>query len=265
MNENDFSKNDTPFFEKLLYELLEYLIKNNMYKYLIIIIFFLFVSYSYSNIWWIWIYTSKISTCIKENKSWSPLGIKSFLCIQTTSKEKIAFQIILDIKFKELDDEIEEYLKWLENNKDYYFWKNSSSDFIEAINDIWNKFWKYWYYWSKYNEMCTLQNKDWTVNDESILSEAILSLWWDISFINSKEFFESSKCMWLVELKLGLYEDVSYEILKLNKDQIRKDEKKLFIQDERKKNNMLSDLFSINIWYIEKIWRKWPSVTPVAK
>jgi hypothetical protein len=47
--------------------------------------------------------------------------------------------------------------------------------------------------------------------------------------------------------------------LMLNKQQIKADDKKIYDQWQRKNYDKLLDLMMINIWYIERIWQKWPS------
>lgn len=209
-------------------------------------------------------YASDINTCEKANDWWEPLAIEEFLCIQSESTEDIAYQIILDDKFSEIDEDIEEYLGLLEKNKSYFFWKDSSSNFLEGINEIWENFWKFWYYWEQYKNLCSVWTNDWSENKNSILSETLKCFWWWGWFNSSKGFFRYSECMWLAEEKLEIYEDVAFDILTLNKHYVRNDEKKLFIQDERDKYDKLIEIFMVNIWYIERIWKKWPSVTPIA-
>jgi hypothetical protein len=51
----------------------------------------------------------------------------------------------------------------------------------------------------------------------------------------------------LIETKLGIYEQVAYDILSLNKAQIRSDESKLLVTQERTKYDALIDLFNVNI------------------
>jgi hypothetical protein len=48
-------------------------------------------------------------------------------------------------------------------------------------------------------------------------------------------------------------------LLLLNKLQVSQDEKKEYVQKERKKYDWLLSKFRVNIWYVERIWAKWPS------
>lgn len=239
-----------------------------MYRFLLIgIILFSFLTPWAYSLWGVCDYTSDIDECVRANREWNPgpLAIDDYICIQDLSTERISYQIVLDKTFSEIDDKIEEYLQWLEDSKSYYFWKNAVSNFLEAVNDISNKFWIHWFYWIKYKNLCSVENIDWSLNEESIQALTVACLWWKVSSANAKDYFKSSDCMWLAEIKLALYEDVAYDILRLNKHQVRKDEKKLFLQNERNKYDMLLEVFMVNIWYVERVWRKWPSVTPEAK
>jgi hypothetical protein len=47
----------------------------------------------------------------------------------------------------------------------------------------------------------------------------------------------------------------------LNQDQVASDEKKLYDQEIRTKYDKVLDLMMINIGYIERIRKKWPSKT----
>jgi hypothetical protein len=44
----------------------------------------------------------------------------------------------------------------------------------------------------------------------------------------------------------------------LNKEQIKADDKKIYDQWQRKNYNVLLDIMMINLWYLERIWNKWP-------
>ena len=52
-------------------------------------------------------------------------------------------QIILDEKFSELDEEVEEYLDRLEKDKDAYFGNEPQANFLTAIDDITSNFSEY--------------------------------------------------------------------------------------------------------------------------
>ena len=50
----------------------------------------------------------------------------------------------------------------------------------------------------------------------------------------------------------------------MNKQQVLRDEKKLYEQENRTKYDGLLDIMMVNMWYFERIWQKWPSKTKVV-
>ena len=118
-------------------------------------------------------------------------------------------------------------------------------------------------FWKKYHEICNGLSKE--VLDckaDSWLQE----IFWTgsinaVEIINAADYFwdEPTFCTKLANQKLAIYKKVSYDILLLNKLQISKDEKKLYMQDERSRYSWLLSKFTINIWFLERIWAKWPS------
>jgi hypothetical protein len=67
--------------------------------------------------------------------------------------------------------------------------------------------------------------------------------------------------MLLAQQKLDIYKKVSYDLLKLNKDSVRKDDRKKYVQKERTMYESIVDLFNVNIGYLERVWMKWPTKT----
>lgn len=195
-------------------------------------------------------YSEKIKQCLSSQDSYRT--IENFVCIKW-STESIAYQIVLDDKFKEIDEEAEAYLAALEDAKDYYFWPNKKEDYTNAVNEIESFFWEKSYFANKYKNLCWWE----------ILAETIDCLWWKSLNIKAKDFLtrEWWDCVNLYITKLSFYKDVAYNILKLNKQQVLKDNHKLFTQQQRTKYDNLLDIIRINIWYIERIWKKWPSKT----
>jgi hypothetical protein len=53
---------------------------------------------------------------------------------------EVMAQIILDKEFKKIDKEVDEYFQNLEDNKSYYFGKDSKEPFTNAIDLIESKF-----------------------------------------------------------------------------------------------------------------------------
>ncbi|MDR0772395.1 MAG: hypothetical protein LBF15_05210 [Candidatus Peribacteria bacterium] len=54
---------------------------------------------------------------------------------------------------------------------------------------------------------------------------------------------------------------MAYNIMLLNQNQVANDEKKLYDQEIRTKYDKVLDLMMINIGYVERIRKKWPSKT----
>lgn len=204
-------------------------------------------------------YKTQVDECVEANKrGWAwPRSIESFTCLSDRDSLKILTQIILDESFKKVDKEIENYIEFLESEKDYYFWTNSKETYIKAIDEIENKFSLYgaWSFGQKYLKYCTPQNK------ESIISQTSSCVVWWIPVVSINQFFNQTDCRVLAQVKLEIAKQVAYDVLKINKNQVSKDEKKKYSQWQRKKYNQILDILMINIWYVERIWKKWPSKT----
>ena len=212
------------------------------------IIFLLNISYSDENIC---NYTIKVDKCLDANKDWSTRSLsesEKFMCIEW-SREEIIYQIILDEKFSEIDDEIDWYLTNLEEQKNKYFWPSAISNYIEAVDEIESKFAIWWEYWKQYNAVCWIE----------LIKEVQSCQDWTTSNINAKDYFKNTQCMNLVKLKLHIYRQVSYDILMLNKLNVRQDSAKEHMQEERIKYDEILDSMMINSWYMERISKKWPS------
>lgn len=190
-------------------------------------------------------YQSEIQQCIETQ---TPRAIDDFVCVEWSAETK-AFQVILDKRFQEIDEEIEKYIFWLEKAKSKYFWKNKTDHHVDGVLDIHNKFSSHGEYAKLYQSFCGI----------NLVSETATCVWSSIPVVSALDFFQSWTCSRLIETKLGIYEQVAYDILSLNKAQIRSDESKLFVTQERTKYDALIDLFNVNIWYIERILQKWPS------
>lgn len=197
-------------------------------------------------------YTKEINDCSNAVKWWYNRNINDFVCINDQNAEKRIYQIVLDKKFKEVDKIAEDYLYSLQENKDYYFWENKKQNVFEALFWIEKLFWDYWDLRWEYKVLC-----DWQIIKET------LDCLWTTSISQWKDFLKDDKsdCMWLVSTKLDIYFQVASDILKLNKQQVRFDSRKTFVQSERNFYDVLSDLFSINLWYLERIWMKTPTLT----
>jgi len=192
-------------------------------------------------------YKWQIDRCMKAQNG-SINSIEDFVCIPWNIDE-ITYQIILDMEFKKVDEKMDKYLEDLETNKNTYFWQWAKKTYVDWINDIhekWDEFKKefLWLCW------------------DSIMKKAIsCSKFQKPTNSNSKEYFtnEWTSCKKLVDKKIELYLDVAFSVLMLNKQQTNADDKKLYDQWQRSNYDHLLEIMMINIWYVERIWQKWPS------
>ncbi len=209
----------------------------------------------FNNVYWEWEtceYFSQIDRCMSAQENWSQKSIEDFVCINW-NRAKVSYQIILDMEFKKIDDKMDLTLTKLEENKNTYFWINADKSYIDWINyihDKWAEFGK------EYSELCSsiilekaisCSNKD-KSNQSVPISEAI-------------KYFDNNwaSCKDLINKKISIFKDVAFWVLMLNKLQIKADEKKTYDQTQRWNYDHLLDIMMINLWYIERIWQKWPS------
>lgn len=206
-------------------------------------------------------YKSEFEQCKEQNKNGNPRSIEDFVCISSNNDVEILTQIILDKQFKKYDKELDTYLKQLEDNKTKYFWKSASSNFLEAIDEIESKLWFYQddSLGKKYYDSC----QPWEKN--SVVAQAIDCLWGSVGSLHIEDYFQESTCKKLALTKLEINKQVAYDVLKLNKNQVKKDERKLYVQEERSKYDKLLEIIMVNIGYMERIWKKWPSKSKDAK
>ena len=202
-------------------------------------------------------YKDDLDRCIKENNGWSPRTIEDFICIDSSNSYEILPQIILSREFSKIDNEVESYMQKFEDNKSEFFWQNATKSLIEAIDEIEDKFStsKDNSFWKKYMEICSA---------DGVILKAT-ECFWSVPNISITDYFNTETCKTLVWTKLEIYKAVLYNILKLNKHQVRNDENKKNTQKRRSSYSKLLDIININIWYMERIWKKWPSKTKDAK
>ena len=191
-------------------------------------------------------YKWEIDQCTKANDSWTTRSIEDFVCIVGTPEE-ISYQVVLDKLFKDLDDEMDIYIEWLEKNKDTYFWLSRKKSFIDGLNDI---DFKKKYFYKEYSNICwfTIMQEVLSCNKDKTTSTK-----------NASKYFQESDCMLLVEKKLEIYDKITFSILMLNKQQIKADEKKTYDQWQKGNYTKILDLMMVNLWYIERIRQKCPT------
>lgn len=203
-------------------------------------------------------YEEKIKQCVGANSSLTswPRSIEDFVCISSSSREKIAYNIALDAKFKEIDKRIETYLWWIEQNKNEYFWSDAQKTLFDWMTDL-NKAFSdssTWFY-KDYIDACS---------DNKIVKEA-LACSNPGTDLNASKFIVNDSwknlCMDLAETKLAIFRQIGTDLLKTNKQQIKADYLKAYMQKQRGKYDALIDNMWINRNYINKVDNKWNVVT----
>lgn len=203
-------------------------------------------------------YSGKFDQCYQANQSGSARSIEDFVCLDRAGNwQEVLAQIILDEKFSEIDEEIEDYISRLEESKCEYFGPGASQNFLRAVDDIEKNFPKYGYYWNKYEELCKtgILSELAECTDGVINQEASNYLWGT----------EKSSCLTLVEVKLYQVRQVGYDLLKLNKSECRQDEHKKYVQEERTKYSELLDLMRNILGYLERMVNGWVTKTQNPK
>lgn len=212
-------------------------------------------------------YSSEIQQCNNEVsnfmfnnsfiKPWSSIkSFDDFICLQDWP-EKRALQIAMDLNFREIDDEMDLYLDNLTKNKNLYFWPEAEYNYFDWINDIWDMS---NYFRSKYYNACSLSLEE-TFQCIKNFSYTLEEEQKSVSIDNAKDFLSWSTwdCYKLADIKISIFNSVSYNVLLLNQQQVARDQKKLYEQQTRSRYSRIIDLMMINLWYIERIWMKWPS------
>ncbi len=200
-------------------------------------------------------YQWQIDQCIEENQWWDPRSIEDFVCLQSTNTAEIAYQVVMDLKYKEIDKKAEKEVENIENNCETWYWENPTEDEITAPDKITSIYWVHGKHWQEYNKMLDPNNKEW------ILATTISCLWGKSPDTEASDFFSPALARGMFEQKLDMFEDTSYDALKLCKEKVRQDERKKMMQEGRKKYSSVTDLFQSVLWYLERIWKKWPSKT----
>lgn len=204
-------------------------------------------------------YTQEIEACVQANKDWKNREIDSPVCINSLDKEKIAYNIVLDKKFKEIDKKIEEYLAKIEQWKDEFFWVNANRTVFDAMPEF-NKAFSTqstWFY-KEYSDICECK---WSDCESNIILKETLACVGKWSTLTSSYFIKNNNgdniCMSLAKTKLAVYRQIAIDLLKLNKKQVKKDYSKKYMQEQRTKYDNLIENMSINKNYINKIDQKW--------
>lgn len=192
------------------------------YIYLIFLVFWL----NYQNVFCACEYQGEIDQCVETNKNpWWARKITDFVCAESNDKEWIIYQIIFDMKFKEIDKDVENFLWTLQNSIQYYYWPDKNDSYINWINYINELFSPNWTLRNRYNKFCS----PW--DDNSIISNYIQCITGDTwqksaSVSRASTYFSEWTCENLVIDKLTIYKKVAYNLLQVNKLDFLKDFRK---------------------------------------
>ncbi len=199
-------------------------------------------------------YAAKYNECVSANENGWARSIDDFVCIeQKWWGERMLLQIILDEKFKEIDKDAEQYLEKLEQSKDYYFWAEPQESFLSALDDISANFGQYESYWKRYDDVCNgIVATEFFTCVDSIANTNITS------FLNKSDLW---RCEALYETKLDIYKQVAYDVLKLNRLEVRKDDRKDYVIQERDKYSGVMQLMLNILGYMERIVNGWVTKT----
>lgn len=169
------------------------------------------------------------------------------LCSPDPEPEAILDQIILDVKFKELDEQAVMYLKKLDADKDAYFGPDAEEGGeLRAIDDIVKNFSPEGYYYKKYQELCD----GWILAERTKCTgkvpntQAALRIKWSD---------DSTTCMNLVRFKLDVYSQVAYSRMSENKPQVLADTRQEYFQKERTKYDALLSSMQTILGYIGRL------------
>lgn len=217
-----------------------------------LIIAVLFSSIAFVDAWDSCKYTSQIKRCEEANKNWNPRSIEDFTCPSTIDQEKMVYNIILADKFKKIDKQADEILNSLEKNKNLFFGSEKEETFLWWVDKIYELFWEWWEYEQKYRNQLT-----------SIRAETVNCLAWKKTAVNKvKDYFLQNETVNnLIRAKVSRRQKVAIDLMTLNKQQIRKDSSKKFMQIRRTMYDTVSNLFMINLGYLMRIMFKWASKT----
>ncbi len=191
-------------------------------------------------------YSGKFQQCMIANQNGTTRSIENFSCLQSTNAGEILDQIILDVKFREIQEKQLDFIKKLKKDKEA-----SVKDTNRIIDDITKNFAVQWVYYKEYKALC----------DSWILAERLsctgkisnTDVWRRIRWSDLNK-----ACMSLAKTQLDIYTQVAYDTVKLNKSAVHQDNKQKYEQEQRTKyDKLLSLMFEI----IGHMWRLARGVT----
>ncbi len=186
-------------------------------------------------------YAGKFEQCKVANQNGSTRSIKDFICLQSNRDEDILDQIILDVEFKKIDDQVEAFLDSLGQDKE-----KAATETNRVIDDISKNLLPEGVYHKQYKALCNggILKKRATCSSPIAITAAWNRIKWsDVS----------DACLTLVANKLDIYAQVAYDTTKLNKAQVLRDQyKKDIVQKTRDK---FDSLISLMVDIVGHMWR----------
>lgn len=220
-------------------------------------------------------YTGEINKCKKANwffgSPWSlnPKKIKEFQCINVDSKnmDKMVYQIVLDKKFQEIDEKVEWYIRALDWDKKKVW--GSEEELLDLINDVIKKFKIWGVFWRQYMDVCSSTSENSALRETAACltnDDSTVSAWLKEMIVDKNPIDEDdSPCVFLVKTKLEIYKDASFNILKVNRGQIRRDNRAKWKKVHREKYDLLLQILNVCVRYLDSMAKKWPSKTKNPK
>lgn len=188
-------------------------------------------------------YQSQLEQCIIANKNGSARSIADFACLQSSSSEAILDQIILDVKFREIQEEKYDFLQQLKQDKEAIL-----TDRNRVIDDIEKNFALEQFYHTKYKAVCN----GWILAERAKCGSVPITTAGRRVIDNSL----SSECMTLAKTHLNIYYQVAYDVVKLNKAQVLQDQyKQDIVQVMRGKFDELLSMMADIIWFMWRLAR----------
>lgn len=191
-------------------------------------------------------YAGAYEQCRAAHENNATRSMTDPLCSPNPDAESILDQIILDVRFREIDEQAKQYLVQLEADKDKYFWANAEEWVLRAIDDITKNFGVQWVYYKQYKELC----------DGGILAERATctkKIPNPAAALRIKESQNATSCMNLVHFKLDVFTNVAYTQLKLNKSAVNTDAHQEYVQQERTKYGTLLSMMQTILGYIGRL------------
>ncbi|MDD5197803.1 MAG: hypothetical protein PHN60_03000 [Candidatus Gracilibacteria bacterium] len=207
-------------------------------------------------------YTGKIDVCIKANKEGRAKTIEDYVCpVGTLSPQQIAFQVVMSIEFKKLDNEVKKDLQKIhkETNKDI-------GQLSSNIRDLFDRSNKKSVYPAKYEEICNTLVMNETIlyfkekGESSKMSDGVTTDNDANNFI-----FGQEGCSRLVDKKLQAYKESAWLLGESAVVTSFKNDKHTYMRKLKDQYEKFLNKWTIYIGQLGVIKDKWPSKTKVVQ